>query len=1202
MVQTPIKPKTSERQEVISWLKTHGYPALPVAPAQDARKYPKIVQENREKGTWQQCPLTSELQPVPLYTGKNPSYLDQNGKPHLVNHRQYQKRLPSDRELKDWFANPLNGVGTLGGWPNTIWIDFDVKQFSSQEECNAVVLKILERPELQQTFIERSHSGGWRIGVRVKQEPDFTNFALQPGGKHIGEALGEGRFTVLAPTVGPSGNPYRSINRSTPVEVMSLESIGIHTTSVKRQHQGVTSQPGFSYVPGSIPLEQLGTDTSREILNGSCPTGDRSEALTTALNEWYGWQNWAKENDIDVTGTPEDLAHYAGSQLGIDSDKVNRILKTIDIVSSDPAALHRGGDESCWKKIHRLDKAAFEAKCPAHIKDGIKAEWQRNSNKTGGDGGDQRDHIVEGNKASNNNSSRLSIREAIAKAEEILETETDSLVQKIKLEELRQQTGINSYEWNVEYINLIRSKLERQLAQDSRKEQRRQALLAIACEKDPDEREDLIVALCRKSGWRRQYVESRIDSLKAEEIKPKAQRMTFKEFMEAENEPVKWIYSGLIPLLGVTLFSGDAGAGKSSTATDLAVSFLSGDEFLGEVPGVPGRVLYVIDDEPDGFLRERLMHRFPLIDCPQFEVIPHWDVSQMDLLIETIKDFRPSLVIVDSYNSIHSTDPNYDENSSKAGKTIRTFDALSQTYGCGFVVIHHNGKGKDRQGVHKVRGSTDIPAAASTVLLFEKCPNGVYRQIKVEKTRAGTGNRTLTVGFDESTKRLILVNSGAEDKETKSLSQHILNFLESNQGTLFEQAEVQMHLQLNNSNSVYAALKRLADRSQIVRRPSKKINAGRRCLIYGIPTTVTPPPSTQETPPPVCVKVSDLEAVNYTTQGVDKSDTKSDTKSDVNLTWELSNDYQKNSNADSVGNSVNLTDNMTVGSVCSDPGVSDSTVTFTSDNALATDPWEEKYTAINVDADGWGEIIRNEEVQPEAIAPCPAPPENVESPHVIEQPPLPIYQRSDGGFVAVEAAIAPEPKITPRKIKIQGIDNWQPTQPVGMSDISPNTARAGDIAVDVLQQMVEQAQPEAIAPCPVEQLAELLRGVQSWEELQRDVEALGADPQIKAGAWKLLTGQDKARIKSLKPIASSPVQPENVELSHVIEQPTKASDIAAGDIVRFTNPLGQESSRQFEGIDLKVVKLMSTKMPLVLCVLPDGTERTFHVSGLVARE
>jgi hypothetical protein len=741
------------------------------------------------------------------------------------------------------------------------------------------------------------------------------------------------------------------------VEVETLESIGVYPVSTKAHRQALVStpHPTVSYIPGSIPLEQLGHDTSREILHGKCPTDNRSEALTTALNEWYGWQNWTRENGIAVTGTPEELAHYAGQQLGLGSDRIDRILKGIDIIGSNPAALYRGGEESCWKKIRRLDKASFEAKCPAHIKDVVKAEWQRNSSNSNGGGGDR---IVEGNKQNNGKSSQLSIGEAIAKAEEILGTETDSLIQKVKLEELRQQTGINSYEWNVEYVNLIRNKLERQLAQDSRKEQRRQALLAIACEKDPDEREDLIVALCRKSGWGRKYVESRIESLKAEEIKPKAKRMTFKEFMEAESEPITWIYSGLIPKLGVTLFSGDAGAGKSSTATDLAVSFLAGDEFLGEVPGVVGRVLYVIDDEPDGFLRERLMHRLPLIECPQFEIIPHWDVSQMDLLVETIKDFRPTLIVVDSYTSIHSTDPNYDENSSKAGKTLRTFDALSQAYGCGFVVIHHNGKGKDRQGVHKVRGSTDIPAAASTVLLFEKCPNGVYRQIKVEKTRGGIGNRTLTVGFDESTKRLVLVNSDAEDKETKSLSQSIFEFLKSHQGTFFEQSEVQMHLQLNNSNSVYAALKRLADRSQIIKRPSQKINAGKRCLIYGIPSTVTPSHTPVDTPPPVCVKVSDLEAESLSHSGFSKSDIKSDIESDVNLTLKLASDCQNSKNQDRVGNPVNLMDNMTVGGVSPNSGASDSTVTLTPDKAIALASGEKKYTEINVDDDGWGKKVR----------------------------------------------------------------------------------------------------------------------------------------------------------------------------------------------------------------------------------------------------
>ena len=405
MVQSLVKSETSERQEVIHWLRANGYPALPVAPAQDATKYPKVVKAKPEDGVFAHCPLTDKLQPVQLYTGKNPSYLDQRGKPRLVNHGEYQNRLPGDRESKEWFSNPLNGVGTLGGWNNTIWLDFDAKQFPSQEECDVAVFGFLDYPGLKQSFIERTQSGGWRVGVRVKQKPNFTNFALSAGGKHIGEALGKGRFTVLAPTVGPSGNPYRSINRALPIEIESLESIHVFSTSSKCQHQGISPQPllPLSYTPGTIPLEQLGHDASRDILRGAYPTGDRSEALATAIQEWFGWENWCQKNQINYSGSTEELALSAGTALEIERDRIARILnpkKAFSPSDCQPAALKRGGEESCWKKISRLDKASFEALCPPHIKDNIKAEWRRNSS---GSGNSSRNGGSEGDRNSSKN-------------------------------------------------------------------------------------------------------------------------------------------------------------------------------------------------------------------------------------------------------------------------------------------------------------------------------------------------------------------------------------------------------------------------------------------------------------------------------------------------------------------------------------------------------------------------------------------------------------------------------------------------------------------------------------------------------------------------------------------------------------------------------------------------------------------------------
>jgi hypothetical protein len=190
-----------------------------------------------------------------------------------------------------------------------------------------------------------------------------------------------------------------------------MDAIGIYSTKkvqkgeVKKIKDEKTLLPGqnpatltsFTHQPsvGCIPLEMLGNDTSRDILHGNCPTGsngsqpnfDRSEALTTATKEWYGWQNWAQSNGISIFSDAVTLAHYAGTHLGLDFDRINRILHTIDPASCHPAALYRGGEESCWKKVYRLDKATFKAKCPAHIQEVITTEWGHGSGNGSGGGG-----------------------------------------------------------------------------------------------------------------------------------------------------------------------------------------------------------------------------------------------------------------------------------------------------------------------------------------------------------------------------------------------------------------------------------------------------------------------------------------------------------------------------------------------------------------------------------------------------------------------------------------------------------------------------------------------------------------------------------------------------------------------------------------------------------------------------------------------
>ncbi|MBW4662100.1 MAG: hypothetical protein KME15_25885 [Drouetiella hepatica Uher 2000/2452] len=398
-----VPPCIDERGQVIDWLVRLQLPPLPVAPAKNPYKYPRVVSDKGDRGIWQHCPLTKDLKPNPAYTGKNPSYLDAAGEPHLVRHQDYQNRLPTKVECQTWFANPVNGIGTLGGWQDLVWLDFDRKQFDSQDECNQAFYSILTaHPELTESWSEQTQGGGYRLAVRCAQKPQFKNFALEPSGRHRGEAQSTGSFSVLAPTIGVSGKLYVNMRRAEPVKIESLELIGIYPSSTRQSAhptpRGRSDRPP-SPVLGSLALEELGNPKSRAILNGEDATGDRSAALTTAIREWHGWQQWALSNNISVSGSPEDLAHYAGQALGIDSDRVERILKTISPTDCHPAALYKGEQEACWLKIRRLDRVTFDEKCPELLK-GTIIQKQRKQNERQPGGESDSSKVVAENNAS----------------------------------------------------------------------------------------------------------------------------------------------------------------------------------------------------------------------------------------------------------------------------------------------------------------------------------------------------------------------------------------------------------------------------------------------------------------------------------------------------------------------------------------------------------------------------------------------------------------------------------------------------------------------------------------------------------------------------------------------------------------------------------------------------------------------------------
>ncbi|MBD2536597.1 hypothetical protein H6G97_47995 [Nostoc flagelliforme FACHB-838] len=401
-----VSTRTQEIAEVIKALQSIGVSVLPVVPPQSADKY----LDKDKSGNILYDAATGN--PLPMLTGKKPSYFDANGIPRLIDHKQYQTKKPSEATLAIWFQDERTGIGCLGD-DFIIWLDFDLDKFEYDvNACKAAYQSVLDKlPSLDNVWLESTQSGGYRIGLRVAEKPSFTNFSMTPGGTHVGEALGRGRFTVLAPSVGAKGS-YINHNRPTELLIIpNVESIGIYpvseskanTSKVTKQAVIQATKESQSFWNEAITrsnaaiasgdllevgesvatktqaigngdgksvdiLHQLISSKNLAILEGSTDATDRSKALTTALNDVYGWKNWCIENKVDYR-LSEDVLVSCGSKLGLDPARVQAIIKTISKNAQPALGYSLSKDEADLKRWSKINKILGVAKKTTPPKD-----------------------------------------------------------------------------------------------------------------------------------------------------------------------------------------------------------------------------------------------------------------------------------------------------------------------------------------------------------------------------------------------------------------------------------------------------------------------------------------------------------------------------------------------------------------------------------------------------------------------------------------------------------------------------------------------------------------------------------------------------------------------------------------------------------------------------------------------------------------
>jgi KaiC/GvpD/RAD55 family RecA-like ATPase len=460
----------------------------------------------------------------------------------------------------------------------------------------------------------------------------------------------------------------------------------------------------------------------------------------------------------------------------------------------------------------------------------------------------------------------LSVRDAVEIAKIVCKYLIGSKL-KAELETLRSRCKMSSYDWNKLMADLeaeFNHELERRgiaATPTDEAEILKLEIKRLNAEKD-EAKKALIAKELRKQGISNQDIKAIASQLDNSFNTPKAKFISGRDFLSYAKDHEPWLIPGLLPATGCTILAGDPGIGKSTLAYDCAFSIISGQDFLGELPTKKGKVLIVCGDEPLDQLKDKMIDRgyFGLAD--QWDILYDFDISQAEMLEEKIEDLRPTFLIIDSFSSIHQSD-SFDENSSQSQKTIRKLNRLAERYNLSILMIHHTNKNKDQKGVHKLRGSSAIAAAAAAVWMLSG--EGDVRTFSTPKLR-NSEKINYNIGLNFHNGKFNVISGNESLQESKPVIARVKDLFErSGHNTRLEFVEVR-HQVGGTDDSIRKALQRLHSQGILVKTVSK-INPSIKVWYLSPKYTLPTPPLPQD-----FVNLSNEMAENHITQGVEALD------------------------------------------------------------------------------------------------------------------------------------------------------------------------------------------------------------------------------------------------------------------------------------------------------------------------------------------
>jgi DNA primase len=304
------------------------------------------------------------------------------------------------------------------------------------------------------------------------------------------------------------------------------------------------------------------------------------------------------------------------------------------------------------------------------------------------------------------------VREALEKVKNILlDFNFDEISQEIKIDQIRQELGIDGKLWAT-----LRAKVNKKIRGEQLESELRILLLI-------DDKIKLTQGLHDLSEKYRIAVNSISNLLKDLKLRNTTQQfeaMGLDDFFDETSDAVDYLIPGLLPKGESALLVASPKVGKTLLGIDLAFAVATGEDyFLGETCQ-QGKVLLVSVDESRQSTKAKLIKRgFKKSDAENIRIIPQFEVSQLEKLEAEIEDFRPTLVIIDSLKRI-TKGSTISENSAEFSDVVYTISELCNRYGASTVLIHHSKKDNETIGVDNVRGSSAIVGALGNVWIMNR--------------------------------------------------------------------------------------------------------------------------------------------------------------------------------------------------------------------------------------------------------------------------------------------------------------------------------------------------------------------------------------------------------------------------------------------------------------------------------------------------